>query len=119
MNKQLTLTFKDKTYTIEFTRSSIRQMERGGFDPEKLVSMPMTMLPDLFAGGFIANHPSMKRSKVDEIYKELKDKKKLLNALLEMYAEPVNSLMDEGNLDWTPNWQMDEEEEEKEEEVSD
>ena len=112
MNKQLTFSYKNKDYTLEFTRDTIRQMERNGFKPDELAEKPMSMLHDLFAGAFIKNHPTMKRSKVDELYALMKDKGELLNALLEMYAEPINALMDEGNLTWTPNWKSEEEDEE-------
>ena len=109
MNKQLTFSYKDKDYTLEYTKDTIRQMERNGFRPDELAEKPMTMLPDLFAGAFIKHHPTVKRSKVDELYGMMKDKSKLLQTLLEMYAEPVDALMDEGNLEWTPNWQSEEE----------
>ena len=34
MNKQISFDYEGKTYTLEYTRNSVRQMERRGFVPE-------------------------------------------------------------------------------------
>lgn len=107
MAKQLTFTFNGKDYTLEFTRNSVRQMEKDGFIASEIDSKPMTVLPALFAGAFLAHHRFEKKAVIDEIYSKLKDKQLLIERLAEMYNEPISSLLDEpeeGNLDWTPNW---------------
>ena len=74
----------------------------------------MTMLPDLFAGAFLAHHSNVKRDKIDKIYKLMGDKTKLISALTEMYNEPIEALLaepeDGKNVTWTPSWEQETEE---------
>ena len=107
MAKQLTFSYNGKDYTLEFTRSTIRQMEADGFIASDIDAKPMTILPDLFRGAFLAHHRFEKRSVIDEIYAHMANKPKLIEMLAEMYNEPISSLLDdptEGNVEWTPNW---------------
>ena len=92
MAKTLTIEFENKDYTLEFNRRVVENMERQGFSIDKVESMPMTMIPMLFAGAFIKNHPSIKRAKLEQIYDELPDKSDTIEALLEMLAETYESL---------------------------
>lgn len=111
MNKQISFEFKGKEYTLEFTRDTVRQLERQGFVPGDIESKPMTVIPDLFAGAFLKNHPTVKRSKIDEIYEAMNGKSRLIRALIEMYNDTVETLIDEdaeGNAEWTANWEVEE-----------
>ena len=74
MAKTLSFTYKDKDYTLEFTRRTIQQMERNGFVASDIETKPMTTLPDLFAGAFLAHHRFEKREVIDEIYSHLTNK---------------------------------------------
>ncbi len=108
MAKTLNFTYKDIEYTLEYTRNSIKQMERSGFVAEDIAKKPMTLLPDLFAGAFIAHHRHVQPNVIDEIYANMIDKEGLIKALVEMYNEPIASLMDEpgdkkGNIAWVMN----------------
>jgi hypothetical protein len=79
-------------------------MEGQGFVLDELASKPMTMIPMLFAGAFIKNCRGTKRATIDEIYKGIADKTGLMEALIEMYADTLQSLTDdnaEGNVTWT------------------
>ena len=107
MSKQITFPYKGKEYTLEYTKNTVRQINRHGFSLDKLNDDPMTIY-DLFAGAFLKNHATVKRAVIDEIYAQMNNKEVLLNALIEMYMDPMNGLMDEGNLEWTPNWQTEE-----------
>ncbi len=88
MSKQLKFTFKDKEYTLEFTRRSVERMERDGFVGSDMREKPMTTLPTLFRGAFYAHHPFMRNDIVDEIYAKLTNKQELIGKLAEMYNEP-------------------------------
>lgn len=111
MAKTLTITDGNKTYTLEFTRTTVSTLERQGFVAEDVVKKPATLLPTLFAGAFMANHRGVKREKIEEIYSRLTDKTGLIQKLIEMYNEPIAALMDdpaegkEGNLTWTADWE--------------
>lgn len=109
MSKQLRFTYDDREYCLEFTRRSVEQMERQGFNASDLESKPMTVLPALFAGAFLANHRFIKKEVVDEIYSKMTNKGELIGKLAEMYNEPIMALVDEpeeneGNVSWTASW---------------
>lgn len=109
MKKQLCFEYKGNEYCLEYTRDSVRQMERKGFKISDVMEKPMTTLPNLFAGAFIANHRNIKPETVDEIFAKMKDKDNLIEKLAEMYNEPIMALIDEpeeaeGNVDWTASW---------------
>lgn len=107
--KQLKFTYKDKEYTLEFTRRSVERMERNGFNATEMRDKPMITLPALFAGAFIAHHPYIKQDIVNEIYGKMTNRQELIGKLSEMYNEPIEALLDdpeenEGNLNWTASW---------------
>lgn len=109
MAKTITIKYEGTEYTLEFTRKSIEAMERQGFVIGDIKTKPMTTLPTLFAGAFLAHHRFIKRDVVDAIFEKLSDKEKFLEKLAEMYAEPLEALMDEpeaseGNLTWGASW---------------
>lgn len=114
MSKSIEFEFEGKDYCLEFTKQTVRTMERRGFVAEEFSEKPMTMLPDLFAGAFLAHHSNVKRDKIDKIYKLMGDKTKLISALTEMYNEPIEALLEEPedgkNVTWTPSWEQEIEE---------
>ncbi len=113
MVKQLTINdpVSGVTYTLEFTRKTIELMEKNGFIVADVERKPMTLLPALFAGAFLAHHRFVKRDVIDAIYAKLNHKDELIGALVEMYNEPLMALLDEpeqendeGNLSWKAGW---------------
>lgn len=109
MNKQLRFTYQDKEYVLEYTRKSVEIMERKGFVVADIETKPVTVLPALFAGAFLANHRFVKQEIIDEIYSKITNKSELIGKLAEMYNEPIAALIDEpeestGNVDWTASW---------------
>lgn len=109
MSKQLSFTFDDKEYCLEFTRKSVEQMEKIGFKASDINDKPMTVLPELFAGSFLANHRFTKRDVIDKIFEKMTNKGELISKLAEMYNEPIMALVDEpdeneGNVSWTASW---------------
>lgn len=111
MSKQINFSYGGKDYKLEYTRRTVQEMEREGFEVDNIQSKPMTALPALFAGAFKANHRFMKRDLVDEIYQAMPNKEGLIQKLAEMYNEPLQSLLsdpDEGSEkkveNFTANW---------------
>lgn len=109
MSKTLCFNFGDKDYTLEFTRRTITEMEKKGFIASEITDKPMTTLPALFAGAFLAHHRFAKQEVIDEIFSKLTKKEDLIGKLAEMYNEPIMALVEEpeddvGNVDWTANW---------------
>lgn len=108
MAKQINFTYKEKDYVLEFTRRTISEMERKGFNAEALVNKPMTMIPALFQGAFLAHHRYVKKEVIDDIFSHMKKKDELMERLVNMYNEPFEAMVeepedDEGNVDWTGN----------------
>ena len=100
MAKQLNFNYDGKEYTLEFTRESIKQMEREGFVASDVVNKPMNTLPKLFAGAFKAHHRfDTKQKNIDEIFELFKNKQALVEKLAEMYSEPMETLMDDEAID--------------------
>ena len=101
MGKQINFEYKNKEYTLEYTRESVKQMEREGFVAGDILTKPMLTLPKLFAGAFKAHHKyDTKQKQIDEIFELFKNKQALVEKLAEMYSEPIETLMedvDEGN----------------------
>lgn len=110
MAKQLRFTYDGKDYTLEFTRRTVAEMEKKGFIASDITDKPMTTLPALFAGAFLAHHRFVKGDIIDNIYSKLTKKEDLIGKLAEMYNEPIMALVEEpdenteGNLDWTATW---------------
>lgn len=110
MSKQLQFAYKDKEYCLEFTRRTVEQMERNGFVADDIRSKPMTTLPALFAGAFLAHHRFIKADLINEIYDHMTNRTELVGKLAEMYNEPIMSLVDEpeenaeGNVNWTASF---------------
>jgi len=105
MATKINFTYDGVDYTLEFTRKTVKQMEDRGFVAARFAEAPMTILPDLFAGAFLANHKFAKRETVDKIFDLMTDKQMLVDTLSKMYNEPLAALMedgDEGNgIRWT------------------
>lgn len=109
MAKQLIFTYEDKEYTLEYTRRTVAEMEKKGFIASDITDKPMTTLPALFAGAFLAHHRFVKEDVINNIYSKLTKKEDLIGKLAEMYNEPIMALVEEpeedkGNLNWTATW---------------
>lgn len=109
MAKQLIFTYEDEEYTLEYTRRTVAEMEKKGFIASDITDKPMTTLPALFAGAFLAHHRFVKEDVINTIYNKLTKKEELIGALAEMYNEPIMALVEEpeedkGNLNWTATW---------------
>ena len=104
MSKKIKLSYEGKEYTLEYTRNTALALEQSGFVLSDVRSKPVSSLVTLFNGAFVANHRRLEGSVVEKIFDSLKDKEKLLAALVGMYDETVSSLMDstddEGNATW-------------------
>lgn len=106
MATKITFSFDGQDYCLEYTKRTVKAMEDRGFAPSKILEAPMSYLPELFAGAFLANHKFVKRTLIDTIYEKLKGKSELVNTLIEMYNEPIKALTEEdeeeGNaIEWT------------------
>ena len=97
---KITFSYGGNDYCLEYTKRSVKTMEDRGFNPSKILEAPVTYLPELFAGAFLANHKFVRKEVIDDIYEAMGDKRELVNTLVEMYNEPIAALTEdpaEGN----------------------
>lgn len=105
MATKICFPYEGENYILEYNKKTVKKMEDRGFVPTRIMEAPMSYLPELFAGAFLANHPFVKRDFIDAIYDKMTNKSELVNTLLKMYNEPINALTEdavEGNaIAWT------------------
>ncbi len=105
MSTKITIEYKQKEYTLEYSRTTAAQIEDQGFSLEQLTEKPVKMIPMLFYGAFLKHNRGIKRQLVDEIFENLVNKSGegnengIIAYLAEMYAETVQTLTDSQNVD--------------------
>lgn len=109
MAKTIEFDYEGEHYILEFTRRTVRDMENEGFSLSAMRNRPMTMYPMLFAGAFKCHHKRTPKDTIDRIYKQLKDKEELAEALATMYNGALDTLFDEPeenekNVEWKSNF---------------
>lgn len=102
--KKITFPYKGKEYTLEFNRRSIEKMEANGFDINTAPNTPVTTIRVLFEGAFLMHHPYVDKRVIAEIYDEFTNKQDLLNALIEMYSEPIQALSEDSKSKNAIRW---------------
>lgn len=104
-NASIKFSYAGKDYRLEYTKETVKMMEDKGFAPSRILEAPITYLPELFRGAFLANHRYTNRKIIDEIFEKMQSRQELVNVLIEMYNEPIKALTaedgDEGNgIEW-------------------
>jgi hypothetical protein len=108
--------FEGKHYTLEYTAATIKKMEEQGLSLMNFGNKICTDTELLFYGAFLEHHPTISKSKVKTIYKELsktaEDEEPILDddgnevdgltAILgEMLTEALEEMMNRGgNVSW-------------------
>lgn len=98
MAKQMKFTYDGEEYILEFTKRTVKEVENAGFNDDLIGEKPMTMIPLLFKGAFLAHHRREKDAKINEIFNHLTNKEQLILKLVEMYNDPINSILDEPDV---------------------
>lgn len=106
MGKSISFEYEGKQYTLEYNRAAIRTMEQRGFVASEMGEKPMTLLPLLFEGAFLMHHRFEKKERIQQMFDKLGDKAELTSKLVEMYNEPIETMLDndEGNVKWSASW---------------
>ncbi len=103
---KINFTAEGRNYCLEFTRDTVKQMEARGFSPQRILDAPVTSVPELFHGAFLANHPLVTRKVSDKIFYGLKNRDSLVNNLIKMYNEPIQALTDDSEGNAETEWEM-------------
>ena len=69
--KPMTIEVGGKTYTLEFSKISVRYAEEVGLELDAIDSKPFTMLMLLFHCAFKMHHPDMTIEDTDAVYDEI------------------------------------------------
>ena len=95
----LTDTEKNKEYTLEFSRDSVRFAEARGFVPDDIDRFPMTKIYEFFFYAFRMHHPSVSRAETDRILNDWGGIRNIPDGLLErlgeLYAAPFGALTED------------------------
>lgn len=89
----------EQTFTLEFSRESVKFAESRGFIFDDVSKYPMTKIPELFFYAFRKNHKNIAREKTDKILDRMGGiPAGFVERLAELYAEPFEALtiLDEG-----------------------
>lgn len=91
MEKTLNFTIDGKEYKLAFTRSTIIRTEDLGFNIALIYDKPIKSLTLLWRGAFLANHSSLPNEEIEALFEKI-DKEGLMDALIDIYKAPVESL---------------------------
>lgn len=104
MEKTLKFTDNGKEYTLAFTRETIIATENMGFDLNTVMEKPIASVTFLWRGAFLEHHDTLTIAEVDALFDKI-DKNGLLEALIDLYKAPIESLFDGENsknaIKWT------------------
>lgn len=93
MGKTINFTTDGKAYTLEFTRNTVIATENMGFSLGKIGDQPIGMLMILWRGAFLAHHDTLTLGEVEALFDKI-NKEGLLDALVDLYKAPIDSLFD-------------------------
>ena len=110
MSKNIVVELNDKKYTLGFSRTTVVNTIKNGFDPDFLIQtgqkdtegtfsftdniLMLDEIYKLFRGAFMLYHPKIKEAEVSAIWDEIPDKMEILKPLFDAFSEPLNVLAD-------------------------
>ena len=111
MARQLTFTFMEKEYILEFNRKttletgvSIAELQGIADDP----MLALKLIPTIWSKAFEMHHSDCPEETKEMIYEAFADKEELVGALTELYLYPLEALFGNApkgkNLKWKKNW---------------
>lgn len=104
MGKKIEFEYNDKKYTLEYNRAIVKRMEASGFDIDNVTKQPLTAVTMLFQGAFQMHHPGTNERLATEILEALDVKDELLPILIEMYQEPIATVISEAPAGKAVSW---------------
>ena len=103
MGKRIEFDYQDKHYILEFSKRTCKLAEEEGFNFDAFGNKPLAMLEILFRCAFYKHHKSIQYNPdlANEIWDSIDDKSGIQEALMELYAEPVQEIIaGEGTTKW-------------------
>jgi hypothetical protein len=90
--KQVVLEVGGETYTLEYNRASIKQMERKGFSVSEVEKKFFTSLDLMLEGALYKNHPKVTDAQIETFINTVYDEyqvQDLMEVLLEMFSDAL------------------------------
>ncbi len=115
MNKQITIKYNGKDYTLEFTRKTAKLFIQMGYKLTDVIEKAVVAVIPFVMCAFKQHHAGITEAKAEEIYMQIPTNQKtaFLNALVEMYSDTYTSIIgdenaedNEGNATWGTNWEQ-------------
>lgn len=107
--KPIKFTYDGIDYTLEYSKASLRFMKEKGFSSKDIdsddVATSALAIYTMWEGAFYKNHRSVKPAIVEETFKKMTNKEKLLTRLGELYAEPLKALGTEPEAGEALSWE--------------
>ena len=83
-----------ESFTLEFSRETVRFAENRGFNIEQISDFPQTNIPALWFYAFRKNHKNISREKTDKILERMGGlTEQQIVRLVELYQEPNRALI--------------------------
>lgn len=95
----INFTYDGKEYTLGFNRRTAEALSDSGFTLDKYADDVVGYRGRLFEGSFAMNHRTTNHATVTEIWKHLPHKTDIMEALVNMYVETVNTIWAEPDED--------------------
>jgi len=95
--KSIKISYEGKSYELTFTRKTVMQTEKLGLNLDKAEETPITTVLTLGYGAFLAKQPNIDRELAEDIILSCEDQSGLFEALINLYAIPLNALAENSN----------------------
>ena len=96
--------YDGKEYSLCFTIDTLKKLEKSGFSFGNIEDHALSAAEDLFCAAFNANHKDTSMNLRKKIYSELSEESDnddtLIEALISMVNECVESMKPKGNTRW-------------------
>lgn len=104
--RTIEFTYNGVDYSLGFNRKVVKDMERNGLTLDRISNAPLNGMMSFFEWAFVANHKRINPKTAEAIYENMADKAGLMDALVDLYMEVVDSIFgngedDEKNVKWT------------------
>lgn len=114
MSKQITITYEGAQHVLMFNKKTLEESCNMGITPDHMSQNPMKVVR-LFHMAFMAKNPKMTFNKAQEIYFAQNKKDKLIEALIMLWNDVTDAIVedanDSGNVEWAVNFELPKDEE--------
>ena len=85
MANPIKITFDGTEYTLEYSRRTVKQMERAGvqISAKAIDEEPVTAVENLFVGAFLMHHKNIKQEQTDRIWSGIENKEDIIADILQ------------------------------------